>query len=79
MYWYPRRSKGMMKACLESDWGRLFQNWGQVGSTETGFPDVGEARPEFHRNVWAMLKQAVKVLGTCIVEAPEFAARRRKK
>lgn len=78
-YWYPRHSKQNMKACLESDWGRLFQNWGNVAETDEGFSEVGEDVPDFHRNVSAMLVQATKVLGTCIVEAPEVAARRRHK
>ncbi|MCX7014537.1 MAG: DUF362 domain-containing protein [Candidatus Sumerlaeota bacterium] len=78
MFWYPRYSRSTMRECLASDWGRLFQNWGRVKATEAGFPEVGEATPEFHRNLSAMLKQAAKVLGTCIVQAPEIKRRRKK-
>lgn len=78
-YWYPRLSRSRMQACLASDWGRLFQNWGRVPETEQGFSGVGEQQPKFLRNTGAMMKQAVKVLGTCIAEAPEIAARRRRK
>ena len=53
---------------------RLFQNWeeAQGSATEAGFPDVGVTNPEYLRNVSAMIKQSIKVLGTCIVEAPEI-------
>ncbi len=78
MYWYPFNSRRMLKACLESPWGRLFQNWGHVQENEQGFPEVGEASAEFHRNLSAMLWQATKVLGTCIVEAPEVSGGRKK-
>jgi uncharacterized protein (DUF362 family) len=78
-YWYSRFSKKKMGQCLASPWGRLFQNWGQVKTTEAGFPEVGVEKPRFHRNIWAMLRQAFKVLGTCVMEAPEVAARRRRK
>jgi uncharacterized protein (DUF362 family) len=76
-FWYPVRSRRAMQACLESEWGRLFQNWGHVAETAAGFPDVGEATPHFHRNVLAMLQQSAKVLGTCIVEAPEVRSHRK--
>ena len=36
LYWYPRHSKAMMRQCLESEWGRLFQNWGNVEETPEG-------------------------------------------
>lgn len=78
LYWYPFNSKKRLQACLESEWGRLFQNWGQVPETKDGFPQVGEASAHFQRNLSAMLWQSTKVLGTCIVEAPEVAAKRRK-
>jgi uncharacterized protein (DUF362 family) len=78
-YWYPRHSKKAMAACMSSDWGRLFQNWGKVAATPRGFPEVGAALPEFHRRAsWALL-QSVKVLATCLAEAPELAARKRHK
>jgi hypothetical protein len=79
MFWYPRLSKTKMGQCLSSDWGRLFQNWGNVPETAEGFPDVGTENAKFLRNYSAMLKQSMKVLGTCIVEAPEVAARKRRK
>ena len=78
MYWYQRFSRAKMQACLDSDWGRLFQNWGHVTATPAGFADIGPARATFHRNPWSLFRQGAKVLATCIVEAPEVASRRRK-
>ncbi len=78
-FWYPWNSRRQMKACLASPWGKLFQNWGKVKATEEGFPEVGNEAPGFHRNLPGMVWQAVKVLGTCIKEAPEVAVRRRRR
>jgi uncharacterized protein (DUF362 family) len=72
LYWYPRNSKSKMDECLQSEWGRLFQNWATARRTPEGYADIGASRPEFQRNLSAMLKQSAKVLGTCIVEAPEI-------
>ena len=76
LYWYERHSKTRMENVLNSEWGRLFQNWGHVTTTDHGFTDIGPAAPDFHRNVSAMFGQGLKVLGTCITEAPELHARR---
>jgi hypothetical protein len=78
-YWYPRFSKKQMQECLESEWGRLFQNWGEVEGDERGFQVVGDARPGFQRSFWGTLKKGFGILGTCVREAPEVAARRRRK
>jgi uncharacterized protein (DUF362 family) len=81
LYWYPANSRAKMDRALASPWGRLFQNWTEaVGRSDArGFPWVGEAQPEFKRNLSAMLKQGSQVLGTCIKEAPEAQTRRRRK
>jgi len=76
-YWYPRHSKKQMAECLESDWGRLFQNWEKATRTAQGYTDIGAMSPEFHHNTMEMLAQSVKILGTCIKEAPERDARKR--
>ena len=78
-YWLQRKSKKAMAECLRSDWGRLFQNWDSVDSSPEGFPEVGTDLPSFIRKPLALLKQALKILGTCIVEAPEMGILRRRK
>jgi len=77
-FWYPFKSKRAMAACLKSEWGRLFQNWGQAPSTPEGFPDVGGPSASFHRDLKAMLAQSAKVMATCLKEAPEVSARKRR-
>jgi hypothetical protein len=77
-FWYPTRAKRAMEQCLNSDWGRLFRNWEQLQPDAAGWPDVGAAPAEFQRTGWAAFGQSLKILGTCVREAPEFAARRRK-
>lgn len=74
MYWYPRKSEKMMEVCLRSDWGRLFQNWGQVPETAEGFPEVGVESPKYVQKTADLLKRSARVLLTCIREAPEISA-----
>ena len=78
-FWYSTKSKKGMEACLDSPWGKLFQNWGRVEETDEGFPDVGGKAAKFHRSFGGILRQSMKILGTCIKEAPEIAAKRRRK
>jgi hypothetical protein len=56
-FWYAFRARGAMQAALDSEWGRLFQNWEQLTPDANGFPSV---------------------LATCLREAPELEARRRR-
>jgi uncharacterized protein (DUF362 family) len=77
-FWYPLRGKRMMQAVLASDWGRLFRNWENARPDEAGYPDIGEQPAELTRTGWAAFGESLKILGTCVKEAPEFAARHRK-
>jgi uncharacterized protein (DUF362 family) len=79
IYWYARHSRKNMRACLQGDWGRLFQNWGKVEETPEGFPEVGEDAAKFHRDFFGLMKQSFKILWTCIKEAPEIAAKKRRR
>ncbi len=76
-YWYPRHSRRQMAACLDSEWGRLFQNWDTATRTSQGYTNIGQTSAEFQRNTMQMLAQSVQILGTCIKEAPERDARKR--
>jgi uncharacterized protein (DUF362 family) len=77
-FWYPFKAKQGMRAALDSDWGRLFRNWEQLTPDEQGYPSVGETPAEFKRTGLSAFGRSLGILATCIVEAPEFAARRRK-
>jgi hypothetical protein len=80
IYWYPRNADRMMKGVLASDWGRLFQNWETVASRAdaNGYPDVGSAPAEISRMGAKAFAKSFSVLGTCVMEAPEFSNRKRK-
>jgi uncharacterized protein (DUF362 family) len=79
-YWYPRNADRLMKDVLASDWGRLFQNWETAApkADANGYPDVGEAPANVHRLGARAFGRSLNVLGTCVLEAPEFANRKRK-
>ncbi len=78
LYWYMRNRRKKMAQCLESEWGRLFQNWGEAERTDQGFEAIGQSKAHFHPSIGAIFRQALKILGMCIVEAPEFKTRRRR-
>jgi uncharacterized protein (DUF362 family) len=79
-YWYPRNADRMMKDVLASEWGRLFQNWETVAprADANGYPDVGSAPAEISRMGAKAFAKSFSVLGTCVMEAPEFSNRKRK-
>jgi uncharacterized protein (DUF362 family) len=77
-FWYPLRAKRAMRLALESDWGRLFQAWESLTPDDLGYPAVGDRPAELNKAGWAAFGQSLRILGTCVKEAPEFSARRRK-
>jgi hypothetical protein len=82
-YWYPAHQK-MLHDILNSEWGRLFQHWDELAIPpdrldEPGWESVGSPLTEFKSETAAHLRKAMKVLGTCIREAPEFDAKRRRR
>jgi len=79
LYWYPRNSRRQMMDCLKSDWGKLFKNWENLTPDENGWKDVGSGPSKFARSTAELIRMGIRVLGHTIVEAPEVAARRRKR
>lgn len=77
-FWYPLRGQRVMRAVLDSEWGRLFRNWENVQADAQGYPEVGEHPAELTRTGWAAFRKSFRILGTCLREAPEFSLRRRK-
>jgi uncharacterized protein (DUF362 family) len=77
-FWYPFLAKTKMREALESEWGRLFRNWETARATEAGYPDVGVAPAELRRSGLGVFLRSLGVLGTCVLEAPEFGKSRRK-
>jgi uncharacterized protein (DUF362 family) len=78
-FWYPRFAKTRMRDCLESEWGRLFSSWETLPPDERGFPDVGDAPPRLERSGASVFLRSLRLLGTCLKEAPEFLTLRRRK
>ncbi len=75
--WYPLVAKARMADALASDWGRLFANWEGLAPDERGFESVGSEPAPLRRAGARAFLTSLKVLATCLLEAPEFAARRR--
>ncbi len=78
-YWYPTKGLKRLDEALQSDWGRLFHNWEKLTPNEQGFPSIPAEYAKLDRTTFNHMGDAVKVLGTTITEAPEVAARVRRK
>jgi hypothetical protein len=77
-FWYPVLGERHMAQALASPWGRLFENWERVTPDADGYPDVGPGSASVKRAGLHAFRQSLGILGTCVVEAPEFASRRRR-
>jgi len=75
LYWYPRHGKQRVQRVLESDWGRLFANWGHVPSDEKGYLDVGQESAEVVRKGLAHFKEGLRLVGMAVAESPEIQHR----
>jgi uncharacterized protein (DUF362 family) len=76
MIWYPLHLR-TIKKILQSDWGRLFQNWSEKqlppGDLQaSGWKDVGPAHSRLKRGSFRMVLKAFSILGTTLREAPEY-------
>ena len=80
-FWYPTHQR-IIHDILHSDWGRLFHNWDRVAIppddlATRGWAALGDAPAELKRETMKLIRQSVRILGTCVREAPEFAAKKR--
>jgi len=78
-FWYPLKAKALVAKVMASDWGKLFANWETLTPTEQGFDSVGDKPAELQRSGFGVFKESLRLLWTCLMEAPEVAARRRTK
>jgi hypothetical protein len=78
MFWYPRYAKEKMAPVLESDWGRLFANWGKNPGDARGFPEVGTANPELVRMGAKHFMEGLRLVGMAVAESPEVLQRKRR-
>jgi uncharacterized protein (DUF362 family) len=77
-FWYPIIARAKMRQVLDSGWGKLFRNWETRKADEQGYPDVGGGRAQVRRTGLRAFFSSLGILWTCIKEAPEFAARKRR-
>ncbi|HUP40268.1 MAG TPA: hypothetical protein VM115_09135, partial [Vicinamibacterales bacterium] len=75
-FWYPLKAKALMREVLASPWGRLFRGWESAVADENGYPDYGSEATVERTGMRALIR-SIGILGTCMKEAPEFAARQR--
>jgi uncharacterized protein (DUF362 family) len=80
LFWYPRFAKAKMAPVLESDWGRLFANWGRVhpDAEGHGYPQVGPANPELIQLGIKHFMEGARLVGMAVAESPELQARKRR-
>jgi len=76
-FWYPFIGRRRVRAALASAWGRLFAHWEKVSATADGYADPEAGPPALVRRTIMHLGLALRVLVTCLKEAPELAFRRR--
>ena len=81
MFWYPTYGRKQIESVLDSDWGRLFENWGDVkpDAEGRGYPSVGEVGATVVRNGLKHYLEGLRLIGMAILESPEVQARNRRK
>ncbi len=77
-FWYPFRAKRKMAEVMSSPWGRLFRGWETTVADEQGYPMVEEQPQPLQRTGMRAFWTSLKILLTCLREAPELVFRRRK-
>jgi hypothetical protein len=82
-FWYPTH-QDLIRQIMGSDWGRLFHNWDDVALDPdnlrlTGWNDVGAEVGQLSKAGRKAFQQSLKILATCMKEAPEFGAKKRLK
>ena len=68
-----------VNAALESEWGRLFANWGSAlhDAEGRGYPEVGSKAPELVRAGVKHFLEGMRLVGMAVKESPELTARKR--
>ncbi len=77
-FWYPFLAKKQMRAVLDSPWGRLFRAFESTRADHQGYPEIAAQPAEVRRTGVRAFLTSLKILVTCLREAPELAARRRR-
>lgn len=80
LYWYPHNFHHL-ENILKSDWSRLFANWEQLSLppddlSALGWTDTGTKTLVASEETKRLYRQAIKVLGNTVKEAPEFSRKK---
>jgi hypothetical protein len=75
--WYPLVAKKRVQQVLKSSWGKLFANWEKLTPDAQGFESVGDEVADIELSGIKAFFTSIRLLGTCLMEAPEVAAHRR--
>ena len=78
IFWYPFMAQEEDAGGARERVGPALRNWERLTPDEKGFPDVGAEAPELTRTGLAALGTSIGILATCLKEAPELQARRRR-
>ncbi|HXU83019.1 MAG TPA: DUF362 domain-containing protein, partial [Polyangia bacterium] len=80
MFWYPVYGKEHIQAVMESEWGRLFANWGHVPATADGkgWNVVGQPSQDLVRRGIKHFTEGLRLVGMAVAESPELQARKRR-
>ena len=81
LFWYTRYGRKHILAALQSDWGRLFANWGksQPDAEGRGYPDVGEVSADLVRSGMGHFREGLRLIGMAVAESPEVKRKPREK
>jgi hypothetical protein len=80
LFWYPRYGRSRIRAALDSDWGRLFANWGQVAETAdgSGYDMTGQPSRDLTRGGMKHFMEGARLVGMAVAESPEWQMRKRR-
>jgi uncharacterized protein (DUF362 family) len=81
VFWYPVFGQSRVQSVLQSDWGRLFANWGmaQPDAAGNGYPDVGSSNAQLIRLHGKHFLEGLRIVGMAVAESPEVQARKRRR
>ncbi len=80
LFWLPVYGQRQMQAALASDWGRLFENWGEVQPDPEGrgYPALGERAAHLDMRQISHFLEGLRLTGMALMESPELHLLRRQ-
>ncbi|MCA1684673.1 MAG: DUF362 domain-containing protein [Planctomycetia bacterium] len=81
LFWYTRYGRRHIVSALQSEWGRLFANWGKVkpDAEGRGYPDVGDPSSALVRKGMSHFREGLRLIGMAVTESPEVKRTSREK